>query len=278
MYNNSLLDVQMPTNWFNGILAVVAIVLLHFGGNLLSDYQDFKQGIDTDSSYGAKTITSGEFQPKEIRNFGFLILIIGIVLGIYLALNSGPHLWWIGGIGVLSALLYYKMKFNRLGDLCIFVAFGLLPPLGTAYVVTGMLLPFYFILSVPVGFLVVALLHANNTRDMKRDMEANIATPASTIGLKASIVYYDLLIIIPFIWLVIFSLLGDFPYLVLLTLMIFNSAFKCLKTMHSAKKDINNITFLDLQTAQLQLTFSLVFALTMMISALVLPMDWSFGG
>lgn len=266
-YSSKVATNPLEMNWINGALAVVNIILLHAAGNLLSDYHDFKQGIDSNDSFGAKTITSGEFSATEIRNFGYFFLVLGIGLGSYLALTTGYHLWWIGGIGAFSALLYYVLKFNRLGDLCIFIAFGLLPPLGTAFVVTGKLLPITFLLSVPVGSLIVALLHSNNTRDIKRDTNAKINTFASTLGLKKSIFYYYFLVALPFIWVTAFFFLGDFPVLTLLVFLMAPNAEKCMSIMKSAKNNIENINFLDLKTANLQLCFSLILSISFLLSA-----------
>lgn len=268
-YSNRLVTNPLDMNWINGILAVINIILLHAAGNLLSDYHDFKQGIDSNDSFGAKTITSGEFMPAEIRNFGYFFLILGIGLGSYLALTTGYHLWWIGGTGAISALAYYILKFNRLGDLCIFIAFGLLPPLGTAYVVTGKLLPITFLLSIPIGSLIVALLHSNNTRDIQRDTNAKINTFASTLGLKKSIYYYFFLISLPFIWITAFYLLGDFPLLTMLVFLMAPTAVKCMTIMKSAKDKIENINFLDIKTANLQLCFSIVLSISFLLSAIL---------
>ena len=270
-YNNSVTGNPLHINWLNSVLAIIGIMILHSAGNLLSDYYDYKQGVDTaDNDFGARTLVTKQFQPHEIRNFGLVLLLCGIILGLFLTYNSGLHLLWIGATGILAVLLYSKMKFNYLGDLCIFTAFGLMPPLGTAYVATGHLFPYYFIISVPIGFLTLGILHSNNTRDIERDSKAGIHTFAMALGLKNSIIYYYILVIIPFIWNIVFALLGDLPLMAILVVLVFPTAYKNLKTMSTAKDNIENINFLDLSSARLQMLFGITFIIGLLIAVFLL--------
>lgn len=119
------------------------------------------------------------------------MLLTGILLGLYLMMRTGLPLLFIGLVGVLSATLYYKFKYVALGDLMIFICYGLAIALGTVYVMTGQLVWAVLPVSAPLGLLIVAILHANNTRDIEQDRSAGIRTLAMNQGLEGAQVTYQ---------------------------------------------------------------------------------------
>jgi len=112
------------------------------------------------------------------------IAFIGIALGLFLFAKTGVELLWIGFIGALATYFYYKLKFAALGDFVIFIVYGPLIGLGTAFVMTDQLMWNTVLLNIPVAFLVVNILHSNNMRDIRDDGKANIKTRAMVMGIK----------------------------------------------------------------------------------------------
>src|SRR5690606_1080329 len=139
-------------NWWFGILALLGVIFIHASGNLISDYFDFKKYIDRKESFGSsRMLVDGIFQPKTILTFGLVLLLIGIVIGLLLTCLTGIDLLWIGLIGVIGTYFYYQFKAIALGDLLIFIIYGPLIGLGTAYVMTNALIWEVLLLNVPVA-------------------------------------------------------------------------------------------------------------------------------
>ena len=150
------------------ILCLLGVVVLHSAGNVLSDWFDYKSGVDNENAFAVPNLVFHHFEPKEYLNFSIILFVVGVLIGVCIALLSGPALWIIGGVGVLLTLLYSFLKYHALGDLDIFIIFGILPVIGTAYAVTGVLHWDALVLSLPIGIITVSVLHANNTVDGHR--------------------------------------------------------------------------------------------------------------
>lgn len=255
-------------NWWYGILALLGAMIFQASGNLIGDYFDFKYKVDRKDTFGSsRMLVDGVFTPKAILQFGVILLALGSLLGIFFLLNTGIDLLWIGLIGVLGTFFYYKMKFMALGDLLIFVIYGPLIALGTAFVMTNEINWNVFILSIPIGFLVVNILHANNTRDIRDDGKANIKTQAMLLGLKGSKIQYILLAMgayVAAVLMVVFGILHPLSLLVVITLPI---ALKNIKLIQQAQIDKPEIIKdLDAASAQLVMAFSVLLSLSNFIA------------
>lgn len=251
-------------NWYYGLLALLGAVIFQASGNSTSDYFDFKYNVDTKESLGTnRLLVDGIFPPKSALQFGLILLMIGSLLGIFLMLHSGWNLLWIGIIGVLGAFFYCKLKYIALGDLLIFIIYGPLIGLGTAFVMTGELIWTVVLITIPVAFLVVNILHANNTRDIRDDSKANIKTQAILLGERGSIIQYIVLAIGAYIGVALLVAFGLFHPLTLSVFITFPIALKNIKQMRTAKIDkpelINN---LDENSAKLVMVFGSILSLS----------------
>lgn len=261
---------KQDINWINGIWALLNIVIFHAAGNTWSDYFDHKRGVDAKDTFGAKTLTDEMFAPKEIYNLALMLLAVAVIAGAGLLWRTGLPLLWIGLGGMACALLYPSLKYNALGDVVIFLAYALLPTLGTAYVATGSLFWDVLWVAVPVGLITVAILHANNTRDMQTDARVHIRTLAMNLGVKTSMFLYDAEIVFPFGWIAGCVATGTFPLWSLLVLLALVPAMGNVRMMSRLPgKGVAAIANLDEMTAKLQLLFSLVFALSFVIAGLL---------
>ena len=261
----------MHVNWMFGILAFFGAVIFQASGNLISDFFDFKYGVDRKESFGSsRMLVENVFLPKTILTFGWILLIIGCVLGLILAFNSSYNLLWIGAIGVLSTLFYYKLKYVALGDLTIMIVYGLLIALGTYLVMTGTLEWRVLLIGSSLGFLIVNILHANNMRDIRDDRSANIKTQAMILGIKNSILQYILLGIgayLLIITLVILEILHPICLIVLLSLPLL---VKNIKEIRTAKIDKpKNIKDMDGKSAQLVIVFSLLLIISNFVAGFI---------
>lgn len=254
-------------NWAFGIWALVNIVVFHAAGNTWSDYFDFRKSVDAADTFGVKTLTSGMFQPWEIKRLSLALLCAALAGGLVLVFLTGLPLLWIGIGGAICSIFYPVLKYRALGDLVILVSYGILPPLGTAFVTTGEIMWDTLWLSVPVGLITVAILHANNTRDTSTDSRANIRTLAMDIGPGVSRVIYYAEILVPFIWIAVCSASGIFPVWSLITLAaLFPASGNIVMMMKTKKEGMAAISTLDEMTAKLQMVFSLLFTLSFVLA------------
>lgn len=252
--------VVSDVNWANGVIAFFGAIIFHMSGNLIGDYHDYMNGVDQLEKTGPfRVLIHKIFKPKTILIYGYIVLLLGIIIGAYLFLRTGLPLIYIGLYGIISATLYYKFKYVALGDLIIFLSFGLMIMLGVVYVMTGIINWTSLLVASPVGLLIVAILHANNTRDMLQDKQAGIKTQAMNLGLEGSQIMYQTLLLVSYLLVaasVLLNLLHPLVFIVLITLPM---ALKNIKLMKQAT--INNlciIQFLDTHTAKLVLVFSLL--------------------
>ena len=261
-------EITTDINWVYGVLAMIGAVLFQASGNLIGDYFDYKFNVDRKDTFGSsRMLVDGVFKPKSIFTYGISFLVIGILLGLFLFINTGTDLLWIGVIGVLGTYFYYKMKFIALGDLLIFIIYGPLIGLGTAYVMTNQLHWDVLLLNIPVAFLVVNILHANNTRDIRDDGKANIKTQAMILGIKGAKIQYILLALGAYVAVTLMVALGMLHPLSLLVVVTLPIALKNIKLMQQAQIDKPEvIKDLDAASAQLVMAFTLLFSLSNFIA------------
>ncbi|MCR4860541.1 MAG: prenyltransferase [Bacteroidales bacterium] len=252
------------------LLCILGVVLLHAGGNVLSDWFDYRSGVDNENAFAVPNLVFHKFEPAEYLRFSILLLAAGVAVGLAVTLLSGPGLLLIGGIGVLLTLLYSFLKYRALGDLDIFLIFGILPVLGTAYAVTGAHCPEALVLSLPIGIITVSVLHANNTFDTDTDRAAGIKTFAMLIGPKASSVLYCAYMVIPFVCVALAVILGRLHPLALLCLAAVVPAWKNLR--QAARYDaigLDAMKGLDQATSKMQLVFSGMLSLGLILAGIL---------
>ena len=257
-------------NWLYGLWALIGMLLFHMTGNVWSDYFDFRKKVDADDTFGAKTLTTGMFKSEEIKRLAIGLLIVSVACGLGLFAVTGLPLLWIGLAGVLCTILYPFLKFNALGDLDILLAFAFLPTLGTSYAVTGAIEWSVLWIALPVGLITDGILHSNNTRDVLTDKRAGITTMAMGLGSKLSALLYGFEVIFPFIWIGVCSIAGIMPLTTLAIFLTLPVAIACAQTMkHSLTGGAGVIADLDVRTANLQLMFSVLLTLALVVGKFI---------
>lgn len=249
-------------NWLNGIWVLLTMVVFHSAGNTWSDYFDYKKGVDREDTFGAKSLTTGMFQAKEILVLSICLLAVACVSGIALFLSTGYVTLWCGLAGAALVLLYPYLKFNALGDLDILLCFAFIPSVGTSFAVTGAIDWSVLLIALPVGLITDGILHSNNTRDVEHDKRAGINTMAMGLGRKLSVWVYAFEVVFPYAWVAVCSIIGLMPLLTIVIFMTLPVALGCAKTMLSFKDDqkLEVIADLDVRTANLQMLFSMLLA------------------
>jgi 1,4-dihydroxy-2-naphthoate octaprenyltransferase len=170
-------------------------LLIQVGTNFANDYSDFHRGADHEGRLGPLRVTqSGLISQSAVRR--------GIIVAFGLAVLTGAWLAWIGGLpiiligvaSVISGIAYtggpYPLGYHGLGDVFVFVFFGLIAVTGTAYLQTGTWGLFPLLVSIPVGLIVTNILVINNLRDLPTDLAAGKRTLATRIGDRATRMQY----------------------------------------------------------------------------------------
>lgn len=254
-------------NWLMALWVLVTMILFHAAGNTWSDYFDYKKKVDSDDTFGAKTLTTGMFEPSEIKKLALGLLTVACLSGIGIMLCSDIRILWFGLGGAFLAMAYPYLKFNALGDVDILMTFAFIPTVGVSLAVTGAIDWSVLWIALPVGLITDGILHSNNTRDIMTDRRAGIKTMAMSLGPKASAWIYVFEVLFPFVWVAVCSLAGVLPFTTIIMFMALPVAIACAKTMkNSIKGGPVLIADLDVRTANLQLAYSFLLSAAFVIA------------
>jgi 1,4-dihydroxy-2-naphthoate octaprenyltransferase len=173
------------------ILALVVALALQIGVNYANDYSDGIRGTD-DNRVGPKRITASKSaRPVAVRNAAFIFFGIAALAGLAIIIISGQYfLVFIGLLAILAAWYYTGGKspygYAGLGEVVVFVFFGLVATIGTNFVQTGFIDPLAVMLGVASGLYATAVLLVNNIRDIETDEKSGKVTLAVRLGEKVS--------------------------------------------------------------------------------------------
>jgi 1,4-dihydroxy-2-naphthoate octaprenyltransferase len=176
------------------VLALAAMVILHSAANMRSDVFDFRRGLDTTTTPVSGAIIRGWLTDRQVARGSGVLFAAGLVLGLALAWMTGWILLVIGAAGVCIGASYSFFKINALGDLAVFLNFGILGGLGAWTVQTRAFSWLPVVWTGPMALLVVGILHANNWRDISTDSDRRVRTFASILGDRGSLNYYGFLL------------------------------------------------------------------------------------
>ena len=204
------------------LAALLVGLLLQIGSNLANDVFDFERGTDTPERLGPLRVTqAGLLTPRQVK-LG-LAVVIGLagLLGLYLTWEAGWPVLLIGLAAILSAVAYtggpLPYGYYGLGDLFVFLFFGLAAVVGTYYVQAGRVTPLAWWTAVPIGLLVVNILVVNNLRDIENDRKGNKRTLAVRLGVHGSRLQYTILLGVTYLLVLVLALTGVYPWLAMLT-------------------------------------------------------------
>src|ERR687889_2010886 len=169
------------------VAALLGAVFIQVGTNLSNDYSDARRGADTEDRLGPVRVTAGGLvPPRQVLIATYVSFGLAVLCGIYLIAVAGPILLLIGAASILAGVLYTggprPYGYEGLGEVFVFLFFGLVAVTGSYYVHTEDLAWQAFALAVPVGLLASAILVVNNVRDLETDRRAGKRTLAVRLG------------------------------------------------------------------------------------------------
>jgi 1,4-dihydroxy-2-naphthoate octaprenyltransferase len=185
------------------VAALVGSVFIQIGTNLSNDYSDARRGADTEERLGPVRVTAGGLMPpKRVLVGTYVAFGVAVAAGLYLAAVAGWELLVVGAASILAGVLYTggprPYGYEGLGELFVFVFFGVVAVVGSYYVQTEDLLWEAFALAVPVGLLASAILVVNNVRDIDTDRRAGKRTLAVKLGRDRARLLYTAMVILAF--------------------------------------------------------------------------------
>ena len=198
------------------LAALVGATLIQVGTNFGNDYYDFVRGGDTADRVGPPRVTqAGILAPETVKRGMWTVLGAAMLVGTYLVWVGGWPIVWIGLSSLACAVLYtggpFPLAYHGLGDLFVFVFFGLVAVSGTYYVQGLSWPPDAFLAGTALGALNTAILVANNLRDVETDAKVGKRTLAVRLGTRGSQVEYVLMLLIAFVVPVVGWLMYGWP-------------------------------------------------------------------
>ncbi|MGH7961691.1 MAG: 1,4-dihydroxy-2-naphthoate polyprenyltransferase [Candidatus Binatia bacterium] len=198
------------------LAALVASVLIQIGTNLANDVFDFEKGADTAQRLGPPRVTqSGLASPQQVRRAMYLSFGAAAALGLYLVSVGGWLILLLGVLSIAAGIAYtagpWPLGYHGLGDLTVFLFFGLVAVVGSYYLQAGTISLHALAAALPVGCTVTAILVVNNLRDIETDRRAGKRTLAVRLGARLTRFQYAVLMLAPFVLVAIFVLLNLLP-------------------------------------------------------------------
>ncbi len=259
------------------VLTILAAGCVHAGANLLSDYFDYRKGVDRPELEGTSRgmIVSGRMSAREVLVEALVCWGLAAAAAVYFLATVGPVLIPVLAAGLVLGAGYTasptQLKYRALGDISVFLAFGVGVTLGSYTVQTGHVAWAPVFYGLPIGLLIWAILHANNLRDVETDREVDIRTVAMVLGPGASRALYVALIALAYLALAVMVLLQWVVPWALLPWLTLPLAIKAIRQLFTGRgtglslaasggasgQRGGGLINLDMRTAQLQMAFGL---------------------
>ena len=237
-------------------------LLLQIGSNLANDVFDFERGTDTPDRLGPMRVTqAGLLTPSQVKYGMAVVFALAALPGLYLAWLGGWPIILIGIAAILSAIAYtggpFPLGYYGLGDLFVFIFFGLAAVTGTYYVQAGSVSAAAWWMTIPAGLLITAILVVNNLRDLENDRKAGKHTLAVLLGERATRTQYLICILAAYLVLPLAAWLGVIPWSSMLAWVSLPLALRSTRTVFASRGRALNAALA--WTGQTALLFSLIF-------------------
>lgn len=219
------------------LVALICSVLIQIGTNYANDLYDFIHGADNEKRKGPRRVlASGLITVKEMKLGIFLTFGFAFLFGLYLVYEGGIVILVIGVLSILAGLAYtagpFPLAYNGLGDVFVFMFFGIVGTAGTYYLHTKELTLVSFIASVPVGALITNILVVNNYRDIEEDKAAGKHTLAVKFGKSFTRYQFISLTIISFLIPALLFAFFNYSILIFLPYLTFPAAYKIIVMLY----------------------------------------------
>jgi 1,4-dihydroxy-2-naphthoate octaprenyltransferase len=287
LYGSILSVLLMPGikfNFFYFALTMIGALAVHVGSNIVNDIYDFKKGIDKEDPEigiphgGSLVLSKGFVSMGGMKAIAFGSLILASAIGVFLWMMIGVWILYLMIFGLFAAIYYtanpFALKYKALGDVMVFLSFGVGMTLGAFYVQTHQFSWLPVVLSTPIGLLIIAILHSNNIRDMKFDGAFGVKTIPILIGQQLSIYMYYALLFCAYASIILFVAFKLLPWPALLNLITLPTALKLVKMIRDIPDETTSRweigTKHNIMTAQFNMQFGLMLNLGLLIAFLFL--------
>jgi 1,4-dihydroxy-2-naphthoate polyprenyltransferase len=186
------------------LAALLGAILIQVGTNLSNDYSDARRGADTEDRLGPVRVTAGGLvPPSQVLLATYVTFGLAVLCGVYLVAVAGPELLAVGAASILAGVLYTggpkPYGYEGLGELFVFLFFGIVAVTGSYFVQVQSLPWEAFVCAVPVGLLASAILVVNNVRDLETDRRAGKRTLAVRMGRERTRLLYAAMLAVAFL-------------------------------------------------------------------------------
>jgi 1,4-dihydroxy-2-naphthoate octaprenyltransferase len=241
------------------LAALFGAMLIQVGTNLSNDYSDARRGADTEDRLGPVRVTAGGLvPPKQVLVAIYVTFGLAVLCGVYLIAIAGWGLLAVGAASILAGVLYTggprPYGYEGLGEVFVFLFFGLVAVVGSWYVQVQELRWEPFVVAVPVGLLATAILVVNNLRDIETDRRAGKRTLAVRIGARRTRTLYAVILAAAFLGAPLPWLLGSMSAWLLLPWLVLPLALDTLGVVRT-RSDGPSLNRALARTAALQLVF-----------------------
>lgn len=252
----------------NSLIALFCSLLIQIGTNFVNDLFDYLKGSDTKNRKGPqRVLATGLITDKEMKLGIILVFSFAFIAGLYLVYVGGIVVLIIGIFSIAAGIAYtagpYPLAYNGLGDIFVFIFFGIVATAGTYYVNTFEFNFLSILVSIPVGALITNILLVNNYRDVNEDKESNKKTSTVIFGRKFTQIQYTFLIIISYLVPIFLWINLNYSILILLPLLSIPLAIYLINMLLNLEGEALNKT-LEL-SAKFAGLFSLLFSIGLLI-------------
>jgi 1,4-dihydroxy-2-naphthoate octaprenyltransferase len=251
------------------LTCLFAALMLQIGSNLANDVFDFERGLDTPDRLGPTRVTqAGLLSPHEVKIGMGMVFGLAVLAGAYLTWQGGWPILAIGVSSILAAIFYTAGPFPLgdygLGDLFVFLFFGLASVIGTYYVQAGMVSTAAWWMSIPPGLIVTAILVVNNLRDLENDRKGHKRTMAVLLGARGTKIEYLLCMGIAYLIIPVAAWRGLIPWTSLCAWLSFPLAVKSSRAVLTQTGRLLNAALG--MTGQAALAFSILFWIGLLLA------------
>lgn len=216
--------VDRELHWVIALACLAVAVLIQIGVNFTNDYSDGIRGTDDHRVGPARLTASGRVRPRTVLLIGLAFFALAALVGLGIVIRTGQ--WWmlaVGAVCIVAAWFYTGGKrpygYFGLGELFVFVFFGLVATLGTTWVQAFQLPQEAWLGAAAAGLFACAVLLANNLRDIDQDRQVGKRTLTVLIGRRATKIVYTVFMVVPFLIAAFIALLYPIAWLSLMALL-----------------------------------------------------------
>jgi len=248
--------------------ALLGALFIQVGTNLSNDYSDARRGADTEDRLGPVRVTAGGLvPPRRVLIWTYVAFGIAVLAGVYLIAVAGWQLLAVGVASIVAGVLYTggpkPYGYEGLGELFVFLFFGIVAVVGSYFVQTEDLERAAFDLAVPVGLLASAILVVNNVRDIDTDRRAGKRTLAVRVGREKARRLFTLMI--AFAYIALIGIVFELSAWVLLPLLTIPLAVPLVRTVNT-RTDGASLNGALAHTGRLLAVFSLLLSVGVLVS------------